>query len=149
MKKTSFLLLILSVAALSTQIYAKEPQPLETLEKCYQRTSPSAHGTREKIVLHIKHISKQSAEFNLQAEFNPSDQADGYNTRNAVIENGRIAIFGNQGHYRSNNEADETLGHCEINFSFNGGEIHLMQSGKCWWFGEGIDVTGKYSGTCK
>jgi hypothetical protein len=63
------------------------------------------------------------------------------------VENGKMAIRGRFATYMSSGLEGEKpdLGICRIDFKQNSvNSIRLKQSGNCWWFGEGVNVSGIY-----
>jgi hypothetical protein len=65
-------------------------------------------------------------------------------TRNGVVENGEILMNGESAIYRSANPDDGALGTCVLKFRRSARNVHVVQSGKCWWFGEEVNASGTY-----
>lgn len=107
--------------------------------------SPSfPDGGRETGLLKIISSSSNSAIFRLEITMNPIATDDGFQTRNGVIEIGELSVQDKSIVYRSINAEDKDLGVCALLFSRSGQAIVLVQSGKCWWFGEGVNASGRY-----
>ena len=65
------------------------------------------------------------------------------------IENGKLVIHGRSAVYTSSGEDgqadDPDLGICRIDFTqLSAKSLRLTQSGNCWWFGQGVGVSGIY-----
>jgi hypothetical protein len=99
---------------------------------------------RETGVLKIMSSSQNNATFRLEVTMNPSATNDGFLTRNGVIEVGELSVRNKGIVYRSNNAQDKDLGVCTLLFSRSGHAIVIVQSGKCWWFGEDVNASGRY-----
>jgi len=65
------------------------------------------------------------------------------------IDQGTMEILGSGGRYRSAGPDEETqapeLGICVLQFAkLNRHSIKVTQLGSCWWFGQGVSVSGTY-----
>lgn len=115
---------------------ASTPAPFEVGE--YLRDGELTPGW-----LRITSVSSISLQFQLMTELREAAD-DGERTRNGVVEESEAVIVGASAVYRSNHEEDEDLGVCQLDLQRHKQEIILTQSGKCWWFGEGVDASGTY-----
>lgn len=101
-------------------------------------------GGRESGELLVKSVKNGRASFRLEVTWNPVADDDGYYTHNGLIEEGEVRITGRRGRYASSYEEGKDLGQCIIDFTFKEKEVILLQSEKCWWFGENVDASGVY-----
>jgi len=113
----------------------------------YVRLTPSPSfpsGGRETGNLRLVESSPARATFQLEVTMSPVSTDDGALTRNGGIEAGQMLLNDRSAIYRSANVEDNELGTCVLNFRRSGPNIVVAQSGKCWWFGEGVNATGTY-----
>lgn len=113
----------------------------------YVRVTPSPFfpaGGKETGVLRILSVSRGRATFELEVTMNPNTNDDGAFTRNGVIEASEMTLEGQSAVYRSVNPEDKELGTCQLHFRKSGEALVISQSGKCWWFGEGVNASGSY-----
>jgi hypothetical protein len=107
--------------------------------------SPSfPQGGRETGNLRILEASQHRVHFELEVTMNPQYSDDGALTHNGVIDSGEMLFKGKSAAYRSANPDDDTLGTCILNFRQSGHVIVVAQAGKCWWFGVGVNASGRY-----
>ncbi len=105
----------------------------------YTRTGDPNYGS-----LTITDTSRTNFRFRLLALRQFADDPDGGLTRNGEIEEGEAIISGASAVYRSANEEDKELGTCILTFRQSGKAIVVTESGTCWWFGVGVNASGKY-----
>jgi hypothetical protein len=113
----------------------------------YVRVTPSPlfpAGGKETGVLRILAVSAAHVTFELEVTMNPSSADDGALSRNGVIEASEVAVEGQTAAYRSAYPEDKALGTCRLQFQQIGKVLVVNQSGKCWWFGEGVHASGRY-----
>lgn len=99
-------------------------------------------GGRESGLLDVIRSTPNAASFSLEATMNPISDDDGFHTRNGVIEAGEMTGQGKSALYQSNK--DKSLGVCSLRFTQSDDSILVVQTGKCWWFGEGVNASGRY-----
>jgi hypothetical protein len=105
----------------------------------YTRIEDSNYGS-----LTITSTSQASFAFRLLALTQFPGDPDGFYTRNGEIADSRAFIRGTSATYRSAYEEDKELGTCILTFRKSGNVITVTESGKCWWFGVGVNASGKY-----
>lgn len=93
--------------------------------------------------LTITSTSSSSLTFHLVTELRLAGD-DGYFTRNGIIEPSEAVVSDASAIYISDLEEDKYLGTCQLKLQQHKNEITVSQSGKCWWFGEGVDASGTY-----
>lgn len=94
--------------------------------------------------MQIVESTKKGARFSLVVTMNPSAVDDGFLTRNGVIDGADLVPKGTALIYRSS-EGEPSLGTCVLAVrSVDEKRLRVSQSGKCWWFGEGVDASGLY-----
>lgn len=101
-------------------------------------------GGSETGLLKIIQSSSKNATFSLEITMKPIADGDGVQTRNGVIEIGELSVQDKSVVYRSTNAEDKDLGVCSLRFRRSDQDIVLIQMGKCWWFGEGVNASGRY-----
>ena len=112
-------------------------------ERCTKSPSFPEDG-RETGAIEIQSVVKGRAKFNLEVTMNPVATDDGMLTRNGVIELGEMTVVGDVGEYKSTESGDTDLGVCVLRFKFERDVVMIAQEGKCWWFGEGVNASGRY-----
>jgi hypothetical protein len=129
-------------------VVAMPARPLEQLPVGqYVRVSRSPSfpsSGRETGNLQILESSTARAKFRLELTMNPQRNDDGMLTRNGVIEDGEILVNGGAAIYRSAIPADGALGTCVLQFRRSAKNVVVVQSGKCWWFGEEVNASGMH-----
>ena len=101
-------------------------------------------GGRETGLLKVIRSTPSNATFRLEVTMNPIAADDGFLTRNGVIETGELEVQDKSFVYRSSNAEDNDLGVCTLHFRQASQAIVIAQAGKCWWFGESVDASGRY-----
>jgi hypothetical protein len=104
-------------------------------------------GGKETGLLRVLSSERSTPKFRLEVTMNPTVGNDGDQTRNGVIEQGALSREGRVLVYRSA-EGEPSLGTCVLAIrTIDASRVSVSQSGKCWWFGEGVDATGVYRRT--
>ena len=101
-------------------------------------------GGRESGLLEIRHVAAQRVTFSLAVTMNPSSADDGFLTRSGEIPRSAFSTQGTRGVYQSQNAEGRELGTCVLAFEVRDKAVTVVQSGKCWWFGEGVNASGTY-----
>ncbi|WP_457280219.1 hypothetical protein [Polaromonas sp. P5_D5] len=143
MLRSTTVLFIAELATAIAPVHAATRFPVGTYVRFTQSPSFPLDG-RETGTLRIVEASRNVVRFQLEAAVNPRSDNDESLSRNGVIENGEFHIKGRSATYRSTNPEDKELGTCVLNLQRSGQVIVVAQSGKCWWFGEGVNASGEY-----
>jgi len=99
-------------------------------------------GGRETGELIVRASRQGKSSFALVATMNPVASDDGAGTHNGVVEHGVLRQRSKAWVYE---ERDEELGVCRLALRALASEaLDVRQSGRCWWFGEGVDASGIY-----
>lgn len=136
--------LFVTLAAFAVPQATASPQ-LRAGEYIRFTASPSfPPGGKETGTLRILEVSEGRARFRLEVTMNPQAADDGFLTRTGVVEEGALKLSAGAAIYRSEQPEDKALGTCVLAFRRIHQFIVVAQSGKCWWFGEGVNASGKY-----